>query len=109
MASKYIVELVDDLTGETITDTGHSVEFTWIDGKRYHLDLSDENYQALVDCMTPYVDNAQRLTSKGKPVTRTRAATGLKEIRAWARQNGYEVSDRGRVPEEIVQAYENAA
>lgn len=108
MAVKYITELIDDLDGTPINTGGHSIEFVWIDGKRRHLDLNDDNYNTLIEVMAPYVDNAQILTSKGKPVKRTRIATGTKEIRAWARQHGYEVSDRGRIPEEIMEAYKAA-
>lgn len=109
MAKHFIVQLIDDVTNEEIGDDGHSVEFTWVDGKRRHLDLSNDTYQAMIEAMAPYVNAAQLLTAKGTPVKRTRAATGTREIRAWARQNGYDVSDRGRVPEEVREAYESAA
>lgn len=109
MAKHFTVTLTDDVTGETLGDDGHTVDFTWIDGKRRQLDLTNDTYNAMIEAMAPYVDAAQILTNKGAPVKRTRAKTGTKEIRSWARRNGYEVSDRGRIPDDIVQAYEAAA
>lgn len=112
MAKSFTVHTIDDLTGEILGDDAKNIEFVWIDGKKRQLDLSPENHQALIDLMAPYVNAAQVATGKAakKPITtRTRAKTGTTEIRAWARQHGYTVSDRGRIPEEIMDAYEAAA
>ena len=112
MAKIFTVNIVDDLTGETLGDDAAAIEFVWIDGKKRTLDLSPDNLDALIDAMQPYLDAATVITGKDarKPITqRSRAKTDTKAIRAWARQNGYEVSDRGRIPDDVMDAYDAAA
>ncbi|MGX1668521.1 histone-like nucleoid-structuring protein Lsr2 [Streptomyces sp. NPDC055400] len=109
MAQKVITTYVDDLTGEESSDIStHSI---LIDGAGVEIDLVDENYEKLLEVLNPYLQagGARRIRGGAKPTGKAKAATGSKEdssaIRAWAKENGYEVSDRGRVPASVREAY----
>ena len=111
MAQKVQVILVDDLDGG---EAEESVSFS-LDGVNYEIDLSSANAEALREAIAPWVGHARRISGRA---TRGRAATGgrsraaakadLGDVRAWARENGYQVSDRGRVSAEVMAAYEGA-
>ena len=108
MAQKVTIVLVDDIDGGEATQT---VSFG-LDGAQYEIDLNDKNAEALRDAIAPFVGHARKVTAAAKRgprrSTRTEDGPTPKEIRAWANANGYELSERGRVPEEIRQAYEAA-
>ncbi|EHR63491.1 histone-like nucleoid-structuring protein Lsr2 [Saccharomonospora cyanea] len=111
MAQKVLVSLVDDLDGSEADET---VEFG-LDGVSYEIDLSAENAEELRDALAQYVEHARRAGGRKRSSSRSavkapaRSAAVDREqnqaIRAWARKNGYEVSDRGRIPSEVVEAY----
>ncbi len=121
MAQKTIVTLIDDLTGEEAEDIT-TVEFA-LEGVTYEIDLADGNAAKLRDNLARYVA-AARKTSGRRPGTRGTDRSGgrtagngsvarsgynrdtLKAIREWAKQNGHNVSDRGRLPLNVVQAWE---
>lgn len=107
MAQKVLVSLVDDLDGSAGDQT---VEFG-LDGVTYQIDLSKKNAGKLRKALGRYVEHARRAGGR-KRVARVRGgATAAADreqnqaIRAWARDNGYDVSERGRIPTEIVAAY----
>jgi hypothetical protein len=118
MAQKTIVTLVDDLTGE-VAENISTVEFA-LDGKTYELDLTENNSAKLHDALSQYVNAARKLGGRrrsgahpGRAIKTTVRAPGynretLKSIREWAKKNGHNVSDRGRLPTEVVQAWETA-
>ena len=111
VAQKVQVLLVDDLDGGEADET---VTFA-LDGVTYEIDLTTDNADKLRGLLGPYVDNGRRT---GGRAGRGRAAKGASrggaasqdtaKIRAWAKENGYNVNDRGRVPAEIKAAYEDA-
>lgn len=105
MAQKVSIILVDDLDGSEATQT---VSFA-LDGASYEIDLNDDNAAALRDAFAGYVGHARKVTG---PRRSTKKSTGggvdTKAVREWARANGREVSDRGRVPADLVAAYEAA-
>ncbi|WP_433800880.1 histone-like nucleoid-structuring protein Lsr2 [Actinomycetospora sp. CA-084318] len=122
MAQKTVVTLVDDLTGEESEDIT-TVEFA-LDGVTYEIDLDDKNSAELRDTLAQYVAAARRTGGRraaggarrrsGGAGTGTPRATSpggydretSKQIREWARTEGFEVSDRGRVPNNVVEAWE---
>lgn len=118
MAQKTIVTLVDDLTGEEAENIG-TVEFA-LDGVTYELDLTDENSAKLHDALSPYAKAARKIggrrrsgpipgravKSAGRTASYNRET--LKSIREWAKKNGHNVSDRGRLPAEVMQAWQTA-
>lgn len=111
MATRTLVSLIDDLDGGEADET---VEFG-LDGVTYQIDLSGENAEELRDALAQYVEHARRAGGRKRTNTRptAKAASGPatvdreqnQAIRAWARKNGFQVSDRGRIPSEIVDAY----
>ena len=121
MAQKTIITFIDDLTGEEAEDIS-TVEFA-LEGVTYEIDLADDNAAKLRDNLARYVA-AARKTSARRPSSRgaDRAAgrgTGnggvarsgynrdtLRAIREWAKQNGHSVSERGRLPLTVLNAWE---
>ena len=118
MAQKTVVTLVDDLTGEAAENIS-TVEFA-LDGISYELDLTDENSAKLHDALAQYVKAARKIGGRrhsaahpNRASKSTRRGRGynretLKSIREWAKTNGYNVSDRGRLPTEVAHAWDRA-
>jgi hypothetical protein len=107
MAQKVNIILVDDLDGTEATET---VTFG-LDGSTYEIDLNDANASALREALSGYVGHARRVTGGGR---RTRKASGsgsasnTKDVREWAKAQGMEVSERGRISADVQQAYDAA-
>src|SRR3954471_18144614 len=110
MATKSVTvtEFIDDLDGGKADRT---VTFA-VDGTTYEIDLSKKNASAFDKALKPYAEAARKLRrSPAKPAARgsarRRRQTGpdLPAVREWARANGHTVSDRGRVPATILDAY----
>jgi hypothetical protein len=108
MAQKITVVLEDDIDGGPASETVH---FS-LDGVAYEIDLNDANAARLRDTMAPYVGPARRTggrSTSGRARGRGRGRHNrTAEIRAWARDNGHKVNERGRVPGDIVAAYEKS-
>lgn len=115
MAQKVTVTLVDDLDGGQASET---VEFA-LDGVSYQIDLSNDNATELRESLAHYVTSARRAGGRKKPGPRpgaarvTAGATSAdreqnQAIRDWARKRGLKVSDRGRIPADIVEQYHQA-
>ena len=113
MAKKQITQLIDDLDETVIEDgAGASIRFS-IEGRSYDIDLSEQNAQKLRDVLAPFVE-AARPVSATAVTDRSRAKRGvdkrtdLASVRQWAYDNGYTVSARGRVPADVLEAYDAA-
>ena len=109
MARKVQVVLTDDVDGGEASET---VNFA-LDGATYEIDLSDENAAKLRDQLPYWVGNARRTTNRrnaGHRTTGRRNSGGsdAAKIREWAQANGHQVPPRGRIPNEVRQAYEAA-
>ncbi|PPH10474.1 Lsr2 family protein [Rathayibacter sp. AY1G1] len=109
MAQK--MTLVDDLDGSPIEDGGGTVRFS-IDGANYEIDLSEKNTAQLTQALEKYVSAGRRVRAGGSSTPTVSAKKSdpqrLKAIREWANENGHEVSNRGRISAEIVEAYDAA-
>ncbi|MDX6584775.1 MAG: hypothetical protein QOI10_3959 [Solirubrobacterales bacterium] len=111
MAQQVIVQFVDDLDGSVASGT---VNFA-LDGKDYDIDLSDENAAKLRDALALFVGAARRSGGRRRPAQGGQRPTANREriaaVRAWARENGHKVAERGRIPAAVLEAYEqrNAA
>ena len=103
---QIIQTLVDDLDGSEATAT---VTFS-VSGVDYTIDLSDKNLTRFEKALAPFVENAQRIGGRRQrgAATVTKIPSNAKTVRAWAQANGYTVPDRGRIPGEILTAYEAA-
>jgi hypothetical protein len=106
VAQRTITILTDDLDGTEGNDV-ETVSFSFA-GAQYEIDLTPENRDGLEKALEPYLKAARKA---GKPVGATRrrpAAKGTEDldaIRQWARENGHQVSDRGRVAQKVKDAY----
>lgn len=111
MAQKVLVSLVDDLDGSEAEET---IEFG-LDGVAYQIDLSTDNAEELRDALAQFIEHARRAGGRKRATPKAAAKAAVarpvidreqnQAIRAWARKNGYQVSDRGRIPSEVVEAY----
>jgi hypothetical protein len=113
MARQVFTALIDDIDGKPADRT---VEFA-IDGVAYSIDLSDANTGKLRKLLDPYINAGTRVGRVGgtgrirarhsvTPARSDREQNGA--IRAWAAKNGYQVSERGRIPSAVTEAYETA-
>ena len=99
MAQKVNIVLVDDIDGSEAEET---VSFA-LDGKEYEIDLSAKNAEKLRDAFAPYVGHARKAARRGRGGRS--GGPSPADIRAWARDNGFDVPDRGRVSSEVRDAY----
>ncbi|GGO54984.1 Lsr2 family protein [Streptomyces daqingensis] len=110
MAQKVQVLLVDDLEGGEADET---VTFA-LDGKSYEIDLTTSNADKLRSVLEPYVKGGRRTGGRSARGKGRASGSGggssqdTAKIRAWAKDQGYDVNDRGRVPANIREAYEKA-
>ena len=111
MAQKVNIVLVDDLDG---SEASESVSFG-LDGTSYEIDLNDQNAARLRDALAEFVGHARKVGSASRRGGGRRSGGGAaaggpsaREIRDWARENGYDVPDRGRVSAEVREAYDAA-
>ena len=115
MARKVQVILSDDLDENLPAD--ETVSFS-LDGTSYEIDLSEKNAAEMRDAFSRYVQAARKVgrgSGRASGAGRSRATGGGRmdreqagAIRDWARKNGHAVSDRGRIPGTVVEAYEAA-
>ncbi len=111
MAERTYTVLEDDIDGG---EADEKVLFG-LDGAQYEIDLSEANAVKLREALAPYVAHARRSdrrASRGARVSAGRSgrkgAGSAAEIRVWARENGWDVPERGRVSGEVREAYEAA-
>ena len=118
MAQQVNVKLVDDLDG---SDAAATVSFG-LDGRVYEIDLSDDNAARLRDSLASFIAaarksggstttgsrRAQKMTVSSGPRPQTLDREQTAAIRAWARQNGHQISDRGRISKTVVDAFQAA-
>ncbi|MFB7867841.1 Lsr2 family protein [Streptomyces sp. NPDC056069] len=109
MAQKHVTIYIDDLTGQE-TEEGSTHTFA-LNGVQYEIDLSPDSYDQLLEALGPFLKSGRRMRGKARrPASPRQHLEGppTAEIREWARQNGFEVNERGRVPAEVREAYEAA-
>jgi len=112
MAQRIV--LSDDLDGSEATQTINYM----IDGQEYEIDLSEENVQRFHEALEPFVSKSRQVERQAAPARRGRgdgrrrsSAGGrddIPQIRAWAEAQGMDVSARGRIKKEILDAYDEA-
>lgn len=111
------IMLEDDLTGEALEDgAGDTVTFA-LDGTSFEIDLSDDNAALMREALSRYTAAARKVSTTGRRSAgntggaKRASANGRSElaaIREWAKANGHEVSERGRIAGAVVQAYDAA-
>lgn len=104
MAQKVQVMLIDDIDGSTATET---ISFA-LEGSNYEIDLNERNAADLRAAFAPWIEAGRKASSRGSTRGRSTTSGDVAKIRSWAKANGYTVSERGRIPASIRDAY-NAA
>jgi uncharacterized membrane protein len=114
MAQKVTTQLVDDLSGDVIEDgRGQTVQFSF-DGNAYEIDLSDDNADNLRQAFSDYIAAARKVTGRTRSASSTAGSktrsdpNELAKIRVWAMANGHEVAARGRISQQVRDAYDAA-
>ncbi|WP_322544559.1 Lsr2 family protein [Rhodococcoides fascians] len=118
MAKRVTTQLVDDIDGSIIDDeSGETIEFA-VNGVEYSIDLKAKNATEFRKKLDHYIEHATRVGGrKRKPSLAAASAGGApakrdpeqtRAIRQWAFDQGYEISERGRIPADIEEAYNTA-
>ena len=111
MAQKVVREFIDDIDGSPAERT-----FTFaVDGTAYEIDLSSENIAEFKSAIGGFIESARKVKTTSTGQRQRGASTTdlgqrrerLNEVREWARNNGYSVSDRGRISAEVLAAFNN--
>jgi len=104
VAQRVTVEMTDDIDG---TEAAETIAFG-VDGTAYEIDLSSKNAAKMRRVFGDYVEHARRTTA-GRRSGRSRPDRHRSSaVRKWAKQQGIEVSERGRIPASVVSQYEKA-
>ncbi|NMM91236.1 Lsr2 family protein [Rhodococcus sp. SRB_17] len=117
---KFVYQCIDDLDGKPIVDVlGREFEFSY-QGTDYRIDLRPQNVDKIEAAFAPFLAAAAKVPSADKAHMTTQApsssrSTGsgrstdrLKAIREWARKNGHDVSTRGRIKADVIDAFDAA-
>ncbi len=105
MAQRTQVLYVDDIDGSAAEGT---VRFG-LGGTEYEIDLNKKHTQQLTKALEPYIAAARKAPTSRRAVRASRAAKrDQSDVRAWARANGITVSNRGRIPADVLAKYEAA-
>ncbi len=110
MAQKIQTLFIDDIDGGEADGT---VRFS-LDGTEYEIDLNAKHTDQLHTVLKTYIEHARKVggSARRAPVGRGSRRTSTVDttaVRAWARENGFDIKDRGRVPADLVAKYEAAA
>lgn len=114
MAKTTTVTITDDIDNSANAET---YEFTY-EGSAYSIDLSKKNKTALDKALRPYLDAATKVSgrggrrsgdsARGRGRRQSSAGEDLAAIRAWAKENGHQVAERGRISQNLRDAYHAA-
>jgi hypothetical protein len=118
MARQTVELLIDDIDGSRLEEgEGDTITFAY-QGAEYTIDLSQQHVDEFHDALAKYIAAAQKISGRRSPSTTTSARsnkgatrpdkTQLGAIRTWAREHGHTVSDRGRISQEVIDAYNSA-
>src|SRR5215475_5117547 len=108
VAQKVSVTFACDYDSKEIPSGEHMTRAFSLDGRDYEIDLCEKHSQKFDETMKRFADRARKVSSKvGRTKRRTTAHRRRSaEIRAWAKRSGMEVSDRGRIPAQVITKYE---
>lgn len=117
MARRIVHQLVDDIDGSVLeVGEGETVHFS-LNGQAWEVDLNEEHARELREALEPYISAGRRAGSGGAPRSSSSSSSSRKRparnpevaaIRAWANDNGYSLSERGRIPAPVIEAYNKA-
>jgi hypothetical protein len=108
VAQKVSVTFACDYDSKEIPDGEQMTRAFSLDGRDYEIDLCEKHSQKFDEVLQRFSDRARKVTGR---VTRTKRRTAAHrqhsaEVRAWAKRSGIEVSDRGRIPAQVIKKYD---
>ncbi len=108
MAQKISVTFACDYDSKEIPEGEHMTRAFSLDGRDYEIDLCERHSQKFDEAVGRFTEKARRVSGRaGRAKRRTTAHRQRSaDIRAWAKQSGMEVSDRGRIPANVIAKYE---
>ena len=108
MAQKISVTFACDYDSREIPEGEHLTRSFSLDGRDYEIDLCEKHSEKFDEVLKRFADKARKVTNRvGKPKRRTTAHRQRSaDIRAWAQQSGMDVSERGRIPANVIAKYE---
>ena len=108
VAQKVSVTFACDYDSKEIPSGEHLTRSFSLDGRDYEIDLCEKHSQKFDEVMKRFADHARKVSTRmGRTKRRTTAHRRRSaEIRAWAKRSGMEVSDRGRIPAQVITKYE---
>lgn len=104
MAQRVEVTLEDDIDGSPADET---VRFA-LNGTSYEIDLSSKNARALRKSLGKYIEHSRKASGASRQVRGSRKRTDTSAVRAWAKERGMEINERGRIPASVMKEYEAA-
>jgi hypothetical protein len=110
VAQKTIVKMYDDLDGSEIDAEGNSVTFS-LEGATYEIDLSSKNVEKMRRDFAVYTEKARKVSGRGGRAAAKAAEPApldTRAVRAWAEEQGIEVSARGRLSTDLIDRYRAA-
>lgn len=109
MAQRVVTQLISDLTGDDIAEgKGQTIEFAYR-GASYSIDLTDKEAAGFDKSIAMYVDHATKLGGRKRPTATSSRGYSPKEVRGWAKDQGIEVPERGRIPADVLKQYQQAS
>ncbi|MBN9645329.1 Lsr2 family protein [Corynebacterium mendelii] len=109
MARRNITQYFDDLDDTPLNEEKLNVVHFSLDGTDYVLDLSESNAAKVREAFQPFISAGRKAESSRKKRSGTTKNPDLnRKIREWAKGQGYTIAERGRIPQEIIDAYNGA-
>ena len=108
VAQKVSVTFACDYDEKEIPDGEHMTRAFSLDGRDYEIDLCEKHSQKFDEAVKRFADKARKVSSRmSRPKRRTAAHRQRSaDIRAWAKRSGIDVSDRGRIPAQVIKKYD---
>ena len=108
VAQKVSVTFACDYDEREIPDGEHMTRAFSLDGRDYEIDLCEKHSQKFDEAVKRFADKARKVSNRmPRPKRRTAAHRQRSaDIRAWAKRSGIEVSDRGRIPAQVIEKYD---
>lgn len=107
MAQRVVTQYVSDLSGEELGADGKTVKFSYL-GVEYEIDLSPAEADEFGKALSTYLQAARRVGGRKQANGSRASRDDLANVRAWADEQGYKVSSRGRIAQDIIDAYDAA-
>lgn len=107
MARREVTQFFDDLDGELLPDNAvRTIEFSYSNA-HYVIDLSAKHAEEFEKVMEPWIEKGHRVTRPSRAFYKRPQRRDLPLVRKWLREANMEVSDKGRIPQHLLDMYDN--